>query len=182
MLILIALLTYLFGLSTKMQTNGLSAHVPDSAPTPEASSEGHAPLGPLEIVGSGPVALIPKGHYLAKIQLTGIQSLFGTAGAVKAKLAELGFSPVSVWSASPPALFPDAAPEVEGSTYWAAGTYSAAFQNAKRPAQIKRLWVLPLAESVPVATAGTRESRLTALQGKAYEIRRAIEALLEEDE
>ena len=186
MLIVLALLTFLFGISTKMnnglaQANGTPAPELPLPPPPPVPGQ---PLGPLELEGPT-LQLIPKASYLAKIHLTGLQSLFGTAGAVKSKLAELGFSPVSVWQGEAvPDFFPDRVPEVDGSTYWAAGTYSSKPQdNLKRPGAVKRMWVLPLGATPPVVGGGVgKNERLVELQKMAREVRRAIETIQDEDE
>ncbi len=88
------------------------------------------------------IALAPQTRYLAKLQLTGLESTFGTASAVKDKLHEIGFNPVSVWSKDPPEFFPDRMAFPSGSTYWALGDWQGPPESMKPPEQIKRAWVM----------------------------------------
>ncbi len=72
-------------------------------------------------------------------------------------------------------------PEPGTRLYWAAGTYSSRAQTiARRPAAIKRLWVLPA--NPPPHAAISRDAQIVELQRVAHEVRKAIERLREEGE
>jgi hypothetical protein len=88
-----------------------------------------------------PIALVPGQRYLAKLQLTGLEAMFATTGAVRDKLATLGFHDVSVWNSNPPARFPDRSSYPDGSTFWAQGTYAGPPQQRIVPRQVKRVWI-----------------------------------------
>jgi hypothetical protein len=85
------------------------------------------------------VTLQSGKKYAAKVQLTGLESTFGTAGAVKSKLEAAGFSGVIVQS-TPPAALPGETPFVDGDTYWALGTWSKPSTVKPLPIQVKAVW------------------------------------------
>jgi hypothetical protein len=77
--------------------------------------------------------------YAAKVQLTGLEATFGSAGAVKSKLEAAGFSGVIV-QAKPPASLPGEAPFSDGDTYWALGTWDKPSTTKALPSQVKNVW------------------------------------------
>ena len=79
----------------------------------------------------------------ACLHLTAPLSWVVGKGAVQAKAAAMGFDPVSVWTDSPPAMFPDTSPDPGGDTYFIAGTYNGAPQTLDRPSQLTKAWALP---------------------------------------
>ena len=80
--------------------------------------------------------------YLAKLNLTGVESLFGTAGMVLTKFQDLGFTDVTVFEGQPSVIFPDDAAGAypSGTTYWARGTWGKASETQALPAEVKRAW------------------------------------------
>ncbi len=119
----------------------LGSSAPPDAPRSPSSPSSPTVLHVLEVTGPH-LAITPGTHYLAKLQLTGFESLLGNADAVRGKFAELGFSNISVSSKNPDMLFPDREPYSSGTTFWASGTYSGASQSMTLPDQIKRVWVV----------------------------------------
>jgi hypothetical protein len=118
-----------------LATPGLAPGLPSpNAPSPQT-------FRVLEITAPS-VVITPNTHYLAKIQLTGLESLLGDPKAVAGKLTEMGFTGVSVVNKNPPPLFPDQAPYKDGSTFWASGTSGPKAESLTLPNQIKKVWVV----------------------------------------
>lgn len=88
---------------------------------------------------ASPVTLQTGQRYAAKVHLTGFESTFGSASAVKSKLQAAGFSSVIVQS-TPPASLPGEAPFADGSTYWASGVWSKPPITKSLPSQVKAVW------------------------------------------
>lgn len=100
---------------------------------------------PPTITDAGDPALMVQGkRYLAKIQLTGLESTFGSKGAVRGKLEGLGFAQVVVYDKNQalPPYFPDRTRFQRGDTYWAEGTWSRSTAQLDRPGEIKEAWAI----------------------------------------
>jgi hypothetical protein len=138
LLIAIAALAHEEPLPSRVPNTPAFGRLPPVPPYP-------APVPPsariLEITAPN-VTVAPQTRYLAKIQLTGFESAFGTANAVKDKLHEIGFNPVTVYAKNPPDIFPDRAEYDHGSTYWAVGDWQGPHESLPMPDQVKRVWVM----------------------------------------
>lgn len=84
---------------------------------PAAAPASGAPLQPGDL-------LVPGASYRATIALTGIEAMFGTAAAVKAKLQAAGFKNVNV-------------DDKGGGSFEATGQWGGAAVAAKLPPQVK---------------------------------------------
>lgn len=118
--------------------------VAQSVPAPASPGTTQTPGQPpdFEPLDPGPYVNLEHGQqYVAKIELTGLEAMFGSKGAVHDKLAELGFAGVLVWSRDPPPYVPDRAPFPSGDTYWAQGWWGKPSGSVERPEQIRGAWV-----------------------------------------
>jgi hypothetical protein len=86
---------------------------------------------------------LEKGRtYYAKILLTGMEAMFGSASAIAEKVTAAGFVGVLV-SAQPIDDVPDRAPYPSGSTYWARGVWGGddkQLGGGAVPSQIRAIW------------------------------------------
>jgi hypothetical protein len=92
----------------------------------------------LTVVHSGD-KLEPGRTYYAKIQLTGLESVFGSEKDVAAKLGGAGFGGVLVQK-TPIDEVPDRQPFKTGTTYWARGVWNGGERAAAWPSQVKAVW------------------------------------------
>jgi hypothetical protein len=92
----------------------------------------------LSVVHSGD-KLEPGRTYYAKIQLTGLESAFGTEKDVAEKLGAAGFGGVLVQK-TPIDDVPDRAPFSAGTTYWGRGVWKGDARAAAWPSQVKAVW------------------------------------------
>jgi hypothetical protein len=129
---------------------------------------------------------LEKGRtYYGKIQLTGLESMFGTAPDVAAKITAAGFVGVMV-SAQPIDDVPDRAPFPSGSTFWARGVWEGAEKTlggGAVPSQIKAIWRSEAPEvdpaeiksktpALPARAEGPTLKQLLLVGGAIYLLRR----------
>jgi hypothetical protein len=124
-----------------------------------------ADAAPRELTGAQ-IAVSHGATYYAKIQLTGMESMFGSASAVKGKLEGAGFTSVVVYDdvTKVPPIFPDRGKYSDGSTYWASGVYSGPATTKAMPSEVKRVWVVdaPAAPAAALPAAAAAPSLDTA--------------------
>lgn len=89
---------------------------------------------------SSPALLTHGATYYARLVLMGLESTFGTSGAVRSKLEALGFASVDVWTDAP-AIIPDKSKAADGSTYFARGVWSRDTTTKAMPHQVTHAWV-----------------------------------------
>jgi hypothetical protein len=94
---------------------------------------------PLVDVTAKQVELIAGADYIAKVVLHGLESMFGTADAVKGKLEGIGFGGVVVQK-TPFGDLPGERPAPDGSTFWARGRWMKAGVTKALPSQVTRVW------------------------------------------
>ncbi len=131
------------------------APAPPPSPSPAPSPAGGPQL--VEIPVSAHAFLESGVQYLALVQLTGLESIFGTKSAVESKLKDLGFVSVFVWTKDEaiPAYFPVRAPPTgNGTYYWVQGLNQGASGVQAWPSQIVRAWVNRGASATP-STSGS---------------------------
>jgi hypothetical protein len=97
---------------------------------------------PTPLAVPGQVQLQPGVRYLAKAVVTAPLSWVVTESAIKGKLGELGFNPVSVWTSDPPPFFPDTTPAPSGDTYWIAADWASPTQSMNAPSQLQGAWAM----------------------------------------
>lgn len=156
------------------------------AAVPTAATQ---PAGGVVEVTAPQVALTTGSHYLAKLQLMGMEATLATPDIVQAKLHEAGFDDVHVYTTAP-GQFPDRQPFATGTTYWASGTFVHPSVTKALPSQVKRMWQVQVPASAspyqpavvithhdaqpppehvaPVATPATAAHALPPFPGSAW--------------
>lgn len=109
---------------------------------------------PVAIDVSKPITLVPNSRYLAKATVSAPLAWVVTTDAIKAKLGEQGFNPVSVWGPNDrtPSIFPDMGVPASGDTYFVAADWASPAQALSLPGQVTRLWVMQPAAILRAAT------------------------------
>jgi hypothetical protein len=98
------------------------------------------------IVGPS-VPLLKGGTYRARVRLSGAESVFGTAGALRSKFEDLGFSSVVIFGSAndlPPDWPSDERTIETGdleSGYFAQGVWTKPNDSLPRPAEILAIWL-----------------------------------------
>jgi hypothetical protein len=126
---------------------------------------------------TGPnVPLLKGATYRARLRLSGAEGIFGTAGAVRSKFEDLGFSSVSTWGKESelPADWPDDQRSTEAhdldTSFYLEGTWNKPNDSLPRPSQILAVWEhrAPPAQKIDYS-ALAKEARRELLLAWAFE-------------